>query len=535
MRSLRLFFLLLLAAVWLSAALSLVAQTLPAVPPTQADLSPGMATLKVCLRLPDESPFLGVAAVRVMPTAGNELLGIQGDSPGEFLFSGVTSGIYDVFVSAPGYQPISLSTQIESGPRLKNLFVPMSPKSAPQQTILVAKAETPEPVATPETSGGPHASATAVSEPASFVADSTPAAGPAGPNYWSPHELEETVPPVDPGIACPTDKLVQGVGQRMTEFVTTLEKFTATEKLDHYTIDRTGNRKNHESRTFAYVVSVKQNPWGTILLDEFRNGTTDADLFPAHTASRGSPAMALIFHPNLSGGFDFRCEGMGQLQGREAWQMHFVQKPDKPIQIRSYSVDGRSYGVALEGRVWIDPGTDQVLRLETELVKPVPEIELTREHFAIDYQPVEFHSTSQKVWLPQVAELYVERRGRRFYRRHTYSEFMLFNVDAAQNIRTPGESFSFVNSTPRDISGELTVSLRDGLSGDPVILHFTVPAHGTIYKIVGPGKDIDLPPTAVGSATFVHDGDVDAIKVDTHLTRGASLDVVAHSPAQPKP
>ena len=233
----------------------------------------------------------------------------------------------------------------------------------------------------------------------------------------------------------------------MSEFVDTLEKFTATEKLEHYSVDRSGARKSPETRSFAYVATVSQNSRGTFLLEEFRDGSNDAEQFPAHTATRGSPAMALIFHPVLADGFEFRCEGLGQFDGREAWLVHFVQRPDRPIQIRSYSVGGRSFPLALEGRVWVDPGNNQVLRLESELVKPIPEIGLAHEHFAIEYKPVDFHSTGQQLWLPQMAELYVERKGKRFYRRHTFSDFRLFNVDAAQSIQTPGESFSFTNTS----------------------------------------------------------------------------------------
>jgi len=354
-----------------------------------------------------------------------------------------------------------------------------------------------------------------------------------GRNFWEPNELESSVPPVDSAVACPTADVIRGVGERMAEFVQTLERFTATEKLEHFPVDRKGVRKSPEKRSFAYVVSISRNIVGTFLLDEFRNGKEDAEEFPAHTASRGSPAMALLFHPALASDFEFRCEGLGQWAGRPAWQMHFAQRPDHPIRIRSYSVGGRSAGLPLQGRAWIDPGNYQVWRLESELMKPIPEVALTHEHFTIDYQPVHFRSTGQQLWLPQTAELYVERKGRRFYRRHSFSDFMLFNVDASQRIQVPHESFSFTNISDSAISGQLTVERRDSGSGDPIRLWFAVPAHQRIFKLVGPGKDIDLPISAVGDATFIHEGNPGAIRVDTHLSRGASLDVVSKTPLPP--
>jgi len=553
MRRLRILVLASFSAAVALAAQSTGAQTSPATALLDANAPVGMATLKVCLRLEDESPFLGAAMVRVIPEQGNELLGMAGDGQGEYMFSGVTSGKFTIEVTAPGFRGLSMSTQIDGGPRQKTLFVPMlqdgvtidllagaGHPAGPQPKLVT------EPAAEPAhgssallakgsaaSTGGGHTAPEADPEPAA-AAQPEPAPGPAkpnaGPDYWDAHVIETAVPAIAPGVACPTEQLLAGVGRRMAEFVQTLERFTAIEKLEHYPVDRAGNRKTPETRSFPYVVSVSQNSLGTFLLQEFRNGSSDADQFPAHTATRGSPAMALIFHPLLAGGFDFRCEGMGQWEGHPAWQVHFVQKQDKPVQIRSYSVDGRTFPVYLEGRVWIDPGHQQVLRLESELMKPIPEIQLTREHFAIDYKAVEFKSTGQKIWLPQVAELYVERKNKRFYRRHEYTDFRLFNVDSSQNIKAPGESFSFTNTSDRDVSGELTVTRRDESFGAPVIVRFVVPAHQKVYKVVGVGKDVDMRVSEVGAATFVHEGDSAAVKVDSHLLTETSLDVVAKTP-----
>ena len=522
----------------LAMSASLSAQTSPATALLDSKPAPGAAILKVCLRLEDESPFLGQATVRVSSEAGNELLGMSAEAPGEYMFSGVDSGDYVAVVGAPGYTVLTVSFKIGEGPRQKSLYVPMKPKlnaasqEAPESLVLMTSA--------PAEPSKPAPSAADVVPANSFAASAEPEPSPAPPatssggrDFWNPNELETHVPPIESGVSCPAEDILRGVGQRMAEFVQTLERFTATEKLEHFSVDRNGARKPPETRSFSYVVSVSRNSVGTFLLEEFRDGHSDAEEFPAHTASRGSPAMALIFHPALATDFEFRCEGLGQWIGRSAWQIHFAQRPDHPIRIRSYSVGGRSMGLPLEGRVWIDPGNYQVLHLESELSKPLPEIALTHEHFAIDYQPVQFHSTGQSLWLPQTAELYVERKGKRFYRRHMYSDFRLFNVDASQKIQAPAQSFSFTNISDHDISGELTVETAGDLTRiAPVTIRFSVPAHSQVFKLVGRGKDIDLPPSAVESATFIHDGEPDAIKVDTRLARGASLDIVS---SQPRP
>src|SRR5215471_21065984 len=128
-----------LAAMSLVAASGSLAQTASTAALLDSSTPAPSATLKVCLRLEDQTPFLGAATVRVLPTQGNELLGMPADAPGEFLFSGVSSGNYNAVVSAPGYTALSLSFKIDQGPRQKSLFVPMKPRlsSASEERIEV--------------------------------------------------------------------------------------------------------------------------------------------------------------------------------------------------------------------------------------------------------------------------------------------------------------------------------------------------------------------------------------------------------------
>jgi hypothetical protein len=182
--------------------------------------------------------------------------------------------------------------------------------------------------------------------------------------------------------------------------------------------------------------------------------------------------------------------------------------------------------VRLQGRAWIDPGSFQLMRMESELMEPVPQIELAAEHISVDYEQVQFRTQKIQIWLPRQGELYVERRGHRYYRKHTFSDFQIFNVDTSQNILAPRESYTFTNVSDRDVAGVLTVVPESGAKRQAVTLTFTVPARGRIFKVVGPGKDVNLPVTEVASATFTHNGADGAIKVDAELAKETTLDVI---------
>ena len=355
------------------------------------------------------------------------------------------------------------------------------------------------------------------------------------PTPWTPPDIDKVVPNVEAGVACPLPQVVTGVGRRMKDLVENLQKFDATEHIEHFDVDAEGSRGRPETRTFDYVVTVELAGTGVFRLSEYRNGSLDPSQFPAQIATTGLPAMALIFHPTQVSDFNLTCEGLGQWHGRPAWQIHFAQRPDRPNRIRAYVIGRNYYPIPIKGRAWIDATNYQVLRFESELMKPVPEIELTQEYLTIDYGPVKFQTRKQEVWLPLDAEVYSERGKHRFYRRHTFSNFSLFEVESAQQIQAPKQSYCFKNANDQDIAAVLTVSPVAGVSAKTVSVRFTIPSGQSVCKMVGPGKDVSLPADKIGSATFAYDGPAGSITVEANLAKESVLNLVPETDLPPTP
>jgi len=149
--------------------------------------------------------------------------------------------------------------------------------------------------------------------------------------------------------------------------------------------------------------------------------------------------LVVVFHPYYAGNYEMTCEGLARWNGGLAWQVHFRQRPDKPNTIRSYrnGPQGQGYPVALKGRGWIAADNYQIVRLETNMVAPMPEIKLAAEHVNIEYAPVRFRQGALEMWLPASVEVYSDWRGRRVRRQHRFSNYLLFSVDDKQRISAP--------------------------------------------------------------------------------------------------
>jgi len=256
---------------------------------------------------------------------------------------------------------------------------------------------------------------------------------------WLPADIDEKVPAVEPGATCDLEEVLEKSGQRIQELVASVDQFTATEGVTHESINKWGFASRPIRFEFNYLVSIKKNRLGLLNVDEYRDSHYSASRFPDGVATTGLAALVLILHPSNVQNFKVACEGLARSNGAPAWQIHFRQRADKPNTIRTYQLgtQGPVYSVALKGRAWIAADTFQIVRLETDLVAPLPEIRLVADHAAIEYAPVHFRTGNLDMWLPQTAEIHYDWRGRRTHRRHSFRNYLLFSVDDKQEISAP--------------------------------------------------------------------------------------------------
>ncbi len=271
---------------------------------------------------------------------------------------------------------------------------------------------------------------------------------------WLPADVDDSAPAVEAGTSCPTQEVLDGTAKRVQEFMSSVDRITATELLDHQVVNEWGLPTHEEKRSFEYLVSISKIRDGYLGVQEYRNGTQDLSVFPDGIATTGLPAAVLVFHPYYREDYQMNCEGLGRWKGGDAWQIHFAQKQGKSSRIRGYraGLNAPTTPVALKGRAWVDKDTLQVVRIETDLQAPMPEIKYLAEHMDIEYGPVKFKKQNETMWLPMTADIYFSLRGRRIRRRNVFQKYLLFSVDEKQIISAPKEvqtSDDSAPSTPR--------------------------------------------------------------------------------------
>ena len=281
-----------------------------------------------------------------------------------------------------------------------------------------------------------HADEKGVSEESAEQCTAEPEAGAAAEN-WAPPDIDKSVPVLHGDAPCPLATVLEEASRRVLELSENLEKFSARERIEHREVGKNGKMRSPTSATFNYIAEVRQAETGTTYIEEYRTGLNGAQETFTPLVDTGTAAFALVFHPRHIGEFATTCEGMADAGGRPAWLVRFVQRADRDNEFHAYRVKGGLYRVNVKGRAWVAADNYEVVRMETDLIEPIPAIGLKQEHLVIEYAPVEFQRRDLRLWLPESATLFIDFHGHRYARTHTFSDFQLFSVDTVEKVKEP--------------------------------------------------------------------------------------------------
>jgi tetratricopeptide (TPR) repeat protein len=254
---------------------------------------------------------------------------------------------------------------------------------------------------------------------------------------WKPPGIDDGKPALAPDVSCPTEKVIEESGKRVQELVQDVARFAAVEDLFHQALDAFGIPVRTETRKFNYVASISEPQPGYLSVDEYRADKLSLTGYPDNIASTGFATLALVFHPDMRDNFEMSCEGLGGWHGQASWLVRFRQREDRPNTMHSYKVGNQVHPVKLKGRAWITADRFQIVRIEAEMVSPMPEIQLLSEHQVVEYGPVPFAKKNTTLWLPKSAEIYFDFRKRHYYRRHSFDHYMLYSVDSDEKRKEP--------------------------------------------------------------------------------------------------
>jgi hypothetical protein len=105
----------------------------------------------------------------------------------------------------------------------------------------------------------------------------------------------------------------------------------------------------------------------------------------------------------------FRYLGDEKIGARDAYVVGFAQTPGRATMLVTMrAANGGQYGMLIQGIVWIDKVSFQILRMRTDLLAPHPELALVQQTTDVTFGQVRLVDVATPLWLPKDVKVYVK-------------------------------------------------------------------------------------------------------------------------------
>ena len=246
--------------------------------------------------------------------------------------------------------------------------------------------------------------------------------------------------------------ILAAAGKNVAALYHGFQNSISLEQVRQQQLRRNGKVSNEAVEKFRYLCLMPHDPH-VPGFTEYRKSDNPAwgagsVLKGGYMLTSGFVSAALVFYPEYQSGSEFRYLGRQRIDGHETYVVAFAQIPMKAKLVGSFTIGKHSAPTFQQGLAWIDTQNYQIVRLLTDLLKPLPEVRLSKETTRIDYQEVYFKQIAQSLWLPKDVTVTVDWGGKTLRNDHQYSDFKLFNVGADEKIAKRSKPKAIADSQP---------------------------------------------------------------------------------------
>jgi hypothetical protein len=263
----------------------------------------------------------------------------------------------------------------------------------------------------------------------------------------TPTELLENFPELAKALSFTDSQselpaLLQRVGDNVADFFRYFPNTASTEEVRQEVLGTDGRVLASGRTRYNYLMLASEGRG--IGLDEYRSDSQGQEVKP-----RGSGSFMLSylcawhlvhFHPLHQAESRFRL--LGAASKPQAYVIAFAQRPEAARHVGQFDVEdpdwmGRDVFILVQGVVWVDPQSYQIVRAHTELLAPRYDVGLARDTTQIECAETRFPGIERSFWLPREAIVTSVFRNITYRNRHRYSDYRLFSVETRDKVNPP--------------------------------------------------------------------------------------------------
>jgi hypothetical protein len=256
--------------------------------------------------------------------------------------------------------------------------------------------------------------------------------------YRTIPELRDLVPVKD---QAPLDSILNAVGKRVEAYFRNFPNTVSLEKIHQAKLSHKGKVGATLDQKFHYLC-LTPTEGSEMGFAEYRanllgDGGQPHGLSDGFMLTSGFASASLLFHPLYQAETVLRYLGRQKINGRDTLVVAFAQRPEKAHVNGMFKVGDATMPTFSQGLAWVDSESYEIIRLRTDLLKPLPEMRLEKQTTEIDFSENHFKSLAEGFWLPQQVKVSVDWNGKSLRNQHEYSDFKLFNVGATEKVGKP--------------------------------------------------------------------------------------------------
>lgn len=184
-------------------------------------------------------------------------------------------------------------------------------------------------------------------------------------------------------------------------------------------------------REFNYLILSHETRSHSRTLDEYRSDPQDRPVEaedPRYPHSHGFAYAWVIFFPSNRSESRFRYLGQQKMDEHGTFVVAFAQNPDLVESPGEVVFQGRWIPVFYQGIAWIEKSTFRIVRLRTDLLVPMPSIQLQRLTAQLHFGDIHVSGAASTLWVPQEVDITSELKDHISSEIHRYSNYRLYAV-----------------------------------------------------------------------------------------------------------
>jgi hypothetical protein len=188
------------------------------------------------------------------------------------------------------------------------------------------------------------------------------------------------------------------------------------------------------SNEFNYLVLCHHGADGSTRIEELRTDSkgrkVDARSLLGSVRGYGFAYQWLFFSAANQPEFRFRYLGQQEKHGYRTFVIAFAQDPHRVDEPAYFMADGKEAPFYYQGILWVDQSTCNIVALRTDLLAPLPAIDLRRLTTELTFGSVSIRGLDAVFWLPNEVDITSDQGQGLIEENHHYSHYQLYRAEA---------------------------------------------------------------------------------------------------------